>query len=622
VILLPAEAQTWPAERLCGVLTHELAHVRRWDWLLQVLGQLVRALYWFNPLAWVALGRLRAEQELACDDEVLNAGKRPSDYAAELLALMVNLPPGFLVSSMALALGRVRALERRLRSILDPEHNQRPLTRRGVGLVSLGALCLLVPLTSLQFFHSPVVRADIKTALEPAPDLEDSPLAKVLADVEAKIRAQYITNPKDQALQDGAIRGMVESLKDPFSTYIPKEEADEFRRTMMGEKWTGIGVQLRIGDKGPVVFSPLHGSPALEAGLRPGDLILAVNGKPVQGLSLQEVVRLILGPAGKPVKLKIQPVQGSARDVSITRAEIKVSSLAGVARQPDGHWNFLLDNEHQIGYVRISAFQSATGKELIEVLRKLTEAGMKGLILDLRFCPGGTLDVAVHTAELFLDQGKKIVSLHGREGTKKVFAAKKKGMLVDRPLVVLVNEYTASGAEVVAGALKDNDRALVLGTRTFGKGSVQSLLPLGEGGAQLKLTTAHFQLPSGRSIQKLPQALDWGVDPTDGFYMPMTPKQNQALSQHLAQSEVIGKPDPKKTQETAVDPQRDGALRTLRAKLTRGEYDKVGLPTTAFRAQMAEREKLRAEKEQLQKQLENLNRRLQELEHTGAGKKN
>jgi carboxyl-terminal processing protease len=440
-----------------------------------------------------------------------------------------------------------------------------------------------------------------------------------LAEVRTLIIQNYVRKVNDQDVTDGAIRGMVEALRDPYSGYVSSDELKALERETAGT-FAGVGVQIRLEEGRITVVSPLEGSPALKAGVQPGDVILGIDGKPTQGIEIASAVKQILGTPGSPVQLKLRHPDGAEAEVTLTRSQIKVPSVKGFRRGPDDRWEYFLDRERQVGYVDVSHFTADTAKDLGDVVRKLKDQGLKGLVLDLRFCPGGLLSAAVATAQLFLSEAT-ITTLKGNAGEGNTFAAGGDALLPDTPLVVLVNDRTSSAAEVVAGALKDNRRAIVLGTRTYGKGSVQNLFKVpGEG--QLKLTTAFFYLPSGRSIHKAPGEKEWGVDPTDGYYLSLDTAQTEALLKVARRLDVLGgksekPPVPLSIQTIAgeyADPQLAAALKTMTAKLTEGQFVPVGRPLTALQADVAKRDELLQRRLALMKDLEQVNKELAALE--------
>jgi carboxyl-terminal processing protease len=313
--------------------------------------------------------------------------------------------------------------------------------------------------------------------------------------------------------------------------------------------------------------------------------------------------------------------------MAVTRAEIRFSSVAGFRRGDDDHWRFMLEDQHKIGYIQIRQFSPRTSQEVRTALEGLKKDGMKGLILDLRSCPGGFLNQALAVCRMLLPEGT-ILTTRGPNKQENTWNADGKDYLGDFPLVVLLNEQTASAAEIVAGALRDHKRAVLLGTRSFGKGSVQMLVNLQEGGA-LKVTTAYHYLPSGRNIQKRPGQKTWGVDPTDGFYLPMTQHGLTALHLDAAQRNVIGlkkeerpkwpaRMTPKVIETDHADPQLAAALLTMTARLTGGEFIKVGQPAAAIQDHSARLEEMRERRDALQRDLERLERDIAELQSVSS----
>ncbi len=311
---------------------------------------------------------------------------------------------------------------------------------------------------------------------------------EILTEVLREIENHYVEPQQAQKLIYGAIKGMVQSL-DPHSAFMTRDEHQELMMETKGS-FSGIGIEITLKDEVLTVVSPIEGTPADEAGIRAGDKIIKVEGKSTKDMSLMEAVKLIRGPKGTPVKLTIfREGEREPREFSITRDVIPLRSVRHHLLSPE------------IGYVRVTTFQSKTAEQLSSALEEL-EAGrkLKGLVLDLRNNPGGLLAQAIDVAEFFLDSGV-IVSTKGRNERQNIMArAHKNKNPRNYPMIVLINGGSASAAEIVAGALQDNKRALVLGTRSFGKGSVQTILPLSDGSG-LRLTTARYYTPSGKSIQ-------------------------------------------------------------------------------------------------------------------------
>jgi carboxyl-terminal processing protease len=312
---------------------------------------------------------------------------------------------------------------------------------------------------------------------------------KVLADVFAIVERNYVEPVKANNLINGAINGMLETL-DPHSNYMAPEVYKEMQTETRGS-FGGIGFEITIRDKVLTVVAPIEDTPASRAGIQSGDMILRIDGKSTKDMTLMEAVKLMRGPQGTQVTITVMR-QGftEPQDFTLTRAIIPIRSVRFKTLEPG------------YGYIKISQFIERTFPDLENALNKIEskEKPLKGLILDLRNNPGGLLEQAVKVADLFLESGM-IVYTEGRvEGQKMKFFVQKKEKVQEYPMIVLVNGGSASASEIVAGALQDHGRAVILGSQTFGKGSVQTIIPL-EDGSALRLTTARYYTPNGRSIQ-------------------------------------------------------------------------------------------------------------------------
>ena len=311
---------------------------------------------------------------------------------------------------------------------------------------------------------------------------------EIFVEVLRQIEKNYVEPQEAQKLIYGAIKGMVRSL-DPHSAFMTKEEHGELMLETKGA-FTGIGIEITIKDNILTVVSPIEGTPAYEAGIKAGDKIIKVEDKSTKDMTLMEAVKLIRGPKGTKVNLTImREGEDKPLEFSITRDVIPLISVKHHLLTPE------------VGYVRISNFRSNTAEDLSSALEEMeNDRSLKGLILDLRNNPGGLLTQAIRVSDLFLDSGL-IVNTRGRHSSQDMQAtAHKNKKTRNYPLIVLVNSGSASASEIVAGALQDNKKALILGTRSFGKGSVQTILPLSDGSG-LRLTTARYYTPSGKSIQ-------------------------------------------------------------------------------------------------------------------------
>ena len=313
---------------------------------------------------------------------------------------------------------------------------------------------------------------------------------QMFSEVFGKIKNEYVDQVDDKTLLKNAIKGMLSGL-DPHSVFLDPEDFEEIKISTDG-KFGGLGIEVTTEDGFIKVVAPIDGTPADSAGLMPGDVILELDDVPVRGQSLQDSVGKMRGQPGTKIKLTIsREGESELLEVELIRAVIKAASVKGE----------LLDSG--FGYIRISSFQSGTAQGLRTQVKKLAErnqSSLDGLILDLRNNPGGVLSGAVDVSDLFIDEGD-IVSTRGRTHTsEQSFSARVEDIISGAPMVVLVNGGSASASEIVAGALQDHKRAIILGTRTFGKGSVQTVIPMNNGSA-LKLTTARYYTPSDRSIQ-------------------------------------------------------------------------------------------------------------------------
>lgn len=304
------------------------------------------------------------------------------------------------------------------------------------------------------------------------------------------IRKNYVEDPDTHELVQGAIRGMLSSL-DPHSSFMSERAFKEINMDIKGE-FQGVGIQISIKNQQLTIISPIEDTPADRAGLAAGDKIMKINDEWTKDMTIEEAVDRMRGPKGTPVRLLIfREGWAKPKEFTIVRDVIKVASVKSRMLQGD------------IGYVRIIQFQGKTADDVDKELKKLEEKGMRRLVLDMRNNPGGLLDASVDVSSLFLPKDKLVVYIQGRlkENRQEFFST---GEFTDRsyPVVVLVNAGSASASEIVAGALQDSKRAVIIGTQTFGKGSVQTVFPL-DGGTGIRLTTAKYYTPSGRSIQNV-----------------------------------------------------------------------------------------------------------------------
>jgi carboxyl-terminal processing protease len=633
IILLPADAAGWTEGRLTTALLHELAHVRRWDCLTQLAARAACVAYWFNPLAWLALVRVRREQEHAADDFALERGLDPHGYAIHLLAIVTGRSLSWPRAAMATAMAVPSRLERRLHGILDDGRVRRGPARRAVALAASASAVLLLPLASFEP-RSEARIAPYGIALpkqQPGGDAAKPGAdgVSVASELLAKVRELSIKPPDESALRRGAVEGMLGALKDPYSTYFDAQQMADLGRNTTG-RIVGIGVQISLTDGRVTVLAPMPDSPAARAGLRPGDFIDAIDGRPTAGISDVEAVRRIVGKEGEVVRIKVTHADGRAEELAITRGVVRIRSVRGYRLAGDRE-DFLLDLEHHVGYIGINSFTADTPAALAAALDDLKGRGVKGLILDLRACPGGLLNAATDAVRLFLAKGT-IVTIRGRDQADRPIAADGPAApAADLSLIVLADGTTASAAEIFAGALKDNGRAIVVGSRTFGKGSIQSIVKLKDDGGAVRLTTAYYQLPGGRDIDRRDGKADWGVDPTDGYYVPVDGPALDALTRRRLERGRIGGPAPapgaapgKVTPESIErdehDPPLAAALRAMSAWTARGEFARTGLPLSEQAGRLERLEQARRRRRAILDDLKKVEAEIGELDGGAAGR--
>ena len=311
---------------------------------------------------------------------------------------------------------------------------------------------------------------------------------ELFGDVFERVRSDYVKKVTDEKLIESAINGMLSSL-DPHSSYMSPKRFKDMQVQTRGE-FGGLGIEVTMENGFVKVVSPIDDTPAFRAGIKAGDYITHLDGKPVQGLTLSQAVTLMRGRINTKIKLRIRREQQKQLTVTITRANIKIRSV---------RWRV----EEKVGYIRITSFSEQTEKGLLRAISQIKKQigdNLFGVILDLRNNPGGLLDQAIKVSDTFLNHGEIVSTRARRNADAQRYNATKGDLLNGKPIVILVNRGSASASEIVAGALQDHRRAIVLGTRSFGKGSVQTIMPLSGRGA-IRLTTAQYFTPSGRSIQ-------------------------------------------------------------------------------------------------------------------------
>ncbi|MGD9125928.1 MAG: S41 family peptidase [Planctomycetia bacterium] len=376
---------------------------------------------------------------------------------------------------------------------------------------------------------------------------EEFELQQMLVETLDQVERNYVKGISRRELIEAAIEGVLRKLDDPYSTYINPEKLSDFCSAIEHE-FGGIGIRVGMENGQLTVISPMVNTPAQKAGILAGDHILKIDGKPTKGLSLDAAVEMLQGKIGSDVTLKVVHRYNRAIEtITVTRHRIVVETVQGDRRKPDGQWNYFLEGADKIGYVHITGFSRTTPDELRKVLQQLTDNGARAIILDLRFNPGGLLSSAVEVSDLFLPKGR-IVSIAGRSTKKRSWDARKEGTFETIPVVVLVNHYTASAAEIVAAALQDNNRATVMGERTWGKGSVQNIIALEHGHSALKLTTSAYHRPNGENIHRFPDAKEedkWGVTPDKKYHLPITRDEMNTLLLDRQRRDIVHSPSTK-----------------------------------------------------------------------------
>ncbi|VAW89958.1 Carboxyl-terminal protease [hydrothermal vent metagenome] len=376
----------------------------------------------------------------------------------------------------------------------------------------------------------------------------------------SRIKADYVEPVDDKTLLENAIRGMVSGL-DPHSSYLDTSDYHDLQVGTTGE-FGGLGIEVSMEDGFVKVISPIDDTPAQRAGVAAGDLIIRLDETPVKGLTLRDAVNLMRGEVGTDILLTIvREGEEKPLKITITRDKIKVKSVKFRLVEPN------------IGYVRITQFQQRTGENLLEALDSLAEENdnaLGGMILDLRNNPGGVLSAAVDVSDAFLEKGL-IVYTEGRiKNSEMTFNARPGDEIDGAPLIVLVNEGSASASEIVAGALQDHKRALIIGNKTFGKGSVQTILPLGRDSA-IKLTTARYFTPAGRSIQAegiVPDIVLDHIKVSSVNNKPAHSLKEADLSGHLSNGRHLNK----KEEDSTASENEEQSHADKRAKLAKQDY--------------------------------------------------
>lgn len=428
--------------------------------------------------------------------------------------------------------------------------------------------------------------SSLREQLDNAKTLKEEELRKLLVEARTHLgKREDLSNGQDITL---SLRTMLSKL-DRHTDYIDPETLIRLKTDISG-RFTGIGVQIRKNNTRDQlqVVTPIKGSPAFKAGIQAGDIITTIvreqdsEGKKLanpeslttKGMTTEEAVKKILGREGTKVKLVIDR-EGEEKPITVEliRAFVEVETVLGHKRNGDASWDYVIDPENKICYVRLTQFSETSYRDLNRVMRELSKkAGIKGFVLDLRFNPGGLLDSAVKICDLFIDDGL-IVTIRPRKGQEISYLGKSDGSFTAFPMVCLVNGGSASASEIVSACLQDHHRAIVMGTRSYGKGSVQTIHHFPTGG-KLKLTTATFWRPSGKNLNKAStggkEDDEWGVSPDGGFTVKLSVKELNDLQDHQRDREIIRGKSAKPTTETKnhfQDRQLEAALKYLREQI-------------------------------------------------------
>lgn len=432
----------------------------------------------------------------------------------------------------------------------------------------------------------------IKNRLEKCKKLKEQELLALLSDVREGLgKREDLEKNKDV---DISLQVMMHHL-DPYTNYISPENVRGFQQNT-NATFTGIGIQIRkdLARDELLVVTPLKGSPAYKAGLKAGDIITKITRKmdstgkpldppeviPTKGLLLSDAVEKILGEPGTQIDMTVER-EGVAKplEFTITRGAIQVETVMGHKRKANDEWEYVIDPENRICYLRLTQFSRNSFRDMRKVVANLSQkGGIKGFILDLRFNPGGLLQSAVDISDLFIDDGL-VVSIRPRVGREHSFSGEHDGSFLDFPMVCLVNGGSASGSEIVSACLQDHKRAIIIGERSYGKGSVQNIMDFKPTGGQIKLTTASFWRPNGKNLNKSStqgtEGEDWGVIPDKGFLIKLTKKERDDLAESQRDAEIIPRRDaPKKEAKPPFkDKQLETALEYLRGQIKMASKD-------------------------------------------------
>lgn len=373
----------------------------------------------------------------------------------------------------------------------------------------------------------------------------------------------YVRPQDKRQLLENSLHGMMQGL-DEHSAYLPPRQFQEVNEKL-NQGYGGIGVHIDFDQENHIlqVIRPIVDSPAFEAGILPGDIIIRINGVATDQLSMEECVAKLKGPIGEDVRLTVQRGEEiEPHEFQLTRAQIAVPTVLGHSRNQDGSWQYLLDEDPRVLYLQVTDFGRDTANEITQVLSRETQQEYEAVILDLRDNGGGLLETAVDVCDMFVGEGV-IVSTRGRSGRviQQFQAEAEVAIAMDIPMVVMINGASASASEITAGCLQDHKRAIVVGERSFGKGSVQDIVTLepGNKSSALKLTTASFWRPSERNIHRHEGDTDedtWGIEPDEGFSIPYTEQEWEHYRDYRYRYRFV--PVPASGRPGVVEPTEDG----------------------------------------------------------------
>lgn len=443
-----------------------------------------------------------------------------------------------------------------------------------------------------------------------------------IIDIRHILQSDYADTAKldDAKMKQAMIDGMIDTLGDPHTVYVPPADKAEFDKDLRGT-YVGIGCEVNIIDHHLTIISPMDGSPALAAGVMAGDVVLEIEGQSTLDKPVDDCIAMLMGEPGTPVKIKVRHLDGQEQEITVTRGRIVTRTVRGLFRVGED-WSYCIDPNLGLAYVRVTQFNRDTAGELREALDSVKGSGLNGLILDLRDNPGGSLETAIDVSDLFLDSGT-IVSVRPRPGNgeEQIASAKKEGTLPNFPMIVLINGQSASASEIVSGALQQNGRAKILGTRSYGKGSVQEVRELDYNRGTLKYTTALYYLPNGRNINRSNDSTVWGVDPDPGMVVAMSDEDYIDMLRARREFEIIRAVDPSRplcgdpawVRANVKDEQLAKAIESLQTRVKDGEWPAVGGDNAAQVAFDVELHRAMEARSRLLEQLANVEKRVGEL---------